>query len=249
MDTYPAQARMATCRLITIDELESLAGCWNTLAGGVPFRRHEWLSAWWRHYGAGCELYTLRIDEQGDLIGLAPLYLQRTVMGGRVLRLLGDGEVCSDYVGLLCSAERAPGVAATTAEWLRNVAADPQCGWDAVRLEGIDSQDAAIECFVQELSARGCSVHRRAGPNCWRLELPADWAAYEASLSKSHRKQVRRLIDRVFDSGRARLHTVADQSQLERGWQILIDLHQRRRRALGESGCFSSSTFANFHDD
>ena len=96
---------------------------------------------------------------------------------------------------------------------------------------------------------RGCLGPSPRGPNCWRLELPADWATYEASLSKSHRKQVRRLIDRVFDTGRARLHTVADQSQLERGRQILIDLHQRRRVALGEPGCFSSSAFANFHED
>lgn len=240
---------MPACRLITADELESLAGPWNALAGGIPFRRHEWLAAWWRHYGAGRELYTLCVEEQGQLVGLAPFYLQHSVVGGRVVRLLGDGEVCSDYVGLLCSAERAPEVAATIADWLGAAAADREHGWDAVRLEGIDSQDPTMECFVKELSARGCLVHRRAGPNCWRLELPSDWAAYEALLSKSHRKQVRRLIDRVFDSGRARWHTVADPSQLERGRQILIDLHQRRRQALGEPGCFSSPAFAAFHED
>ena len=94
---------MSACRLITTDELESLAGSWNALAGGMPFRRHEWLSAWWRHYGAGCELYTLAIEEQEELIGLAPFYLQRSVMrrpraaaAGRWRSLLGlRGHCCA----------------------------------------------------------------------------------------------------------------------------------------------------------
>ena len=45
--------------------------------------------------------------------------------------------------------------------------------------------------------------------NCWRIELPATWDEYLATLSKSHRKQIRRLERDVFETGRAVLHTVA----------------------------------------
>jgi CelD/BcsL family acetyltransferase involved in cellulose biosynthesis len=235
--------------ITTAAELERLAGSWNALAGGIPFRRHEWLVAWWSHYGQGRQLCALCLEEAGGLVAVAPFYRQRSVSQGRVLRLLGDGEVCSDYLGLLTTPERAPQAAAAVADWLCRVAGDREFGWDALELDGVDSQDAVTARVVEELSARRCQVHRRTGPQCWRLELPADWVAYEASLSKSHRKQVRRLIDRVFDRGRARLHTVSDAGQLEHGRQILIDLHQRRRQALGEPGCFSSPPFAAFHEE
>ncbi len=237
-------------RLTTVAELDRLAGAWNELAGGIPFRRHEWLASWWRHYGAGGELYTLAVYDGAEKpIGIAPLFLERSRVQGRVLRVLGTGEVCSDYVGLLCRAEQAAEIAVSLADWLCAAADDRENGWDALRWEGIDSRDEVVARMTEELAARGCLVNRRDGPNCWRLELPSSWSAYEASLSKSHRKQVRRLIDRTLDKNRTVLHTVTDKSQLAKGRQILIDLHQRRRRSLGQAGCFSSGAFAAFHDE
>ena len=42
--------------------------------------------------------------------------------------------------------------------------------------------------------------------NCWRVQLPGDWEQYLAELSKSHRKQIRRLERDVLNTSRARLH-------------------------------------------
>jgi CelD/BcsL family acetyltransferase involved in cellulose biosynthesis len=42
---------------------------------------------------------------------------------------------------------------------------------------------------------------------------------------------------------------VSEPSQLAQGRQILIDLHQRRRRSLAEAGCFSSPAFAGFQEE
>jgi CelD/BcsL family acetyltransferase involved in cellulose biosynthesis len=235
-------------RIATTDELESLAECWNALAGGTVFRRHEWLAPWWRHYGDGQELYTLVVqDVAKQPIGIAPFFLQRSRTQGRVLRLLGTGEVCSDYVGVLSRGEAE--VATPLADWLCTAAQSREEGWDALLLEGVDAQDRTIQRLIEELSARGCLVDRREGPNCWRLELPSTWTAYEASLSKTHRKQVRRIIGRTLDAGRAALHTVSNQSELATGRQILIDLHQRRRQSLGQPGCFSSPVYAAFHQE
>lgn len=239
---------MEVRRLTTASELQSLpADRWSALAGGIPFRGPEWLAPWWASYGEDRELYTLAIEERGELLGLAPLYLQRSVAQGRVLRLLGDGEVCSDYLGLIGVGDRLREIASAVANWLCQAIRDPQHGWDALHLEGVDAEDSAFATFVEQLAERGCRVHRQNGPNCWRLELPETWSAYEAMLSKSHRKQVRRLLDRVLDRGRAKLHTVRDASQLQPARRILIDLHQRRRAALGEPGSFASAQFEEFH--
>jgi CelD/BcsL family acetyltransferase involved in cellulose biosynthesis len=85
--------------------------------------------------------------------------------------------------------------------------------------------------------------------NCWRLELPGSWEAYLAQLSKSHRKQLRRLENRVLAAGRARLHTITQPEELDRGLAVLIDLHQRRWRACGQPGVFGAPRFRAFHRD
>src|SRR5690606_7532363 len=109
---------------------------------------------------------------------------------GRVLRLLGTGEVCSDYLGLLCNTQRQAEVALALARWLRHSAADSENRWDALELESLDAHDSATRRLIDELVPRGCLVHHAEGTACWRLELPSTWSDYEALLSKSHRKQV-----------------------------------------------------------
>ena len=239
---------MQITRITTAAELESLAGHWNRLAGGVPMRRHEWLATWWRHYGQPHELYTLCVrDSDSRLAGIAPWYLQRSASEGRALRFLGSGEVCSDYQSLLVEPGRESEVTSVLADWLVDHRNERRDAWDLLHLSGVAADDLATRALAERLAGHGCQIHQSAGPNCWRLALPGDWQTYLASLSKSHRKQVRRLEERCFGTGRAVLRTVERADDLPRGLKILTELHQRRRQALGESGCFASPAFAAFH--
>ena len=92
-------------RLSTTSELTSLRNAWNALDGGVPFRSFEWLESWWRSYGIGPgkELLALAaLNQQGQLVGLAPWYIEQSAAQRGVIRFLGSGEVCSDYLTILC---------------------------------------------------------------------------------------------------------------------------------------------------
>ena len=178
-----------------------------------------------------------------------PLVPRDAGPGRRVIRSLGSGEVCSDYVGILCR----PGVEATAIETLADFltpteANDPSLpAWDMLQLDGVEAEDGLACGLVARLAERGCATHRRAMPSCWRIELPRSWEEYLAGLSKSHRKQIRRLERELLDTGRAVLHTVERAEDLPQAAAVLIDLHQRRRRWLGQRGCFSSPRFAAFH--
>ncbi|HEV3005892.1 MAG TPA: GNAT family N-acetyltransferase [Pirellulales bacterium] len=249
---------MRVSRIVEFEQLAALAPEWNELARGVPFRTWEWMTTWWRHYGgpwprgARRELFVLSVhDAAGALAGLAPWYRQ-TCAGRRTLRFLGSGSVCSDYLSLLCLPGRETDVAAALTDWLaeqRAAGAPGEHAWDRLEMTGVDAGDRAVNALVTRLAEEGSIVYRRVAPHCWRLALPADWDAYLARLSKSHRKQLRRFQRRLFDSGRAVLRQVADEAELARGLSILTDLHQRRRRGLGEAGCFAEPTFAAFHRD
>ncbi len=249
--------------LCDFTELAPYADDWDRLAGGVPTRSWAWLSTWWKHYGqpAGDARRPRRpfvpcvFDHNEKLLGLAPWYRESSATGGTVVRPLGSGEVCSDYLGLLCQPGLEPQVTRAIADYLtstrsQGTADGDDCNrpaWDLIDLTGVDDQDGPVGQLIERLAEAGSTVHRRGGPNCWRIELPESWDAYLATLSKSHRKKLRRLQRDMLDTGRAVLHTVARTGELPRAVDLLIDLHQRRLQSIGEPGCFASPAFTAFH--
>ena len=235
----------------TSDPLESLREPWDRLSGGVPFRTSAWLLGWWQTYRPPGKLSVVTIrDDAGELIGVAPWYVRRRATDGRVVQMLGGGQVCSDYLTILAQPADTARVADALADLLARPAdaGEPAIRFDALQLAGIDADDP----LVPRLADRLCTMHnmhlwRRAAHNCWRVELPATWDDYLAMQSKSHRKQLRRLERQVLTTDRATLHRVEHPDQLDHAWRILVDLHQRRRAAHGQPSCFAAQRFARFH--
>lgn len=257
---YPpvdGELRMTVQRIKAGDSVAQLETDWNRLSRGVPFRAWQWLGTWWRHYGdstesrrQAAELYTLCVYDHEELIGLAPWYVRTFPLHGRVVQFLGSGPVCTEYQTVLCKPGWESRVAHELAQWLTTHAGQTgPDGWDQLELGAIDAGSSMMRSLSEALGTRGALVHCRPGQSCWRLELPSSWEEYIATLSKSHRKELRACRRRYFDTGRAVLHTVADPQQLARAMALLIDLHQRRRRSLGDTGCFASPRFTAFHQD
>jgi CelD/BcsL family acetyltransferase involved in cellulose biosynthesis len=240
------------------DEILPHAESWDRLAAGVPFRSWEWLSTWWRHYGAASaddpakRLMVLGVlDGSGRLAGVAPWYIEHSTAKGWVLRWLGSGEVCSDYAGVLAMPDDADRVTEAIAAYLtgpRCVAGEFHC-WDLLEIDGVDAEDATVARLLRHLGERGCSQHANAPVQTWRLTLPASWEEFLGMVSKGHRKKLRRGDRELFQTGRAVMHTVETLEQLEPAMDKLIELHQKRRQALGEPGCFASPQFTAFHRD
>ena len=240
----------------TLKKLSPYADDWERLAEGTPFRSWTWLQHWWRHYGRAesgrNRLAVLCVFDARSLVGVAPWYLEQGMVRGRTLCQLGSGEVCSDYLGILCQPGREEAVAGTLADYLVTHAQDDDpdsLHWDLLRLDGIDAADPFVPLLGHCLAISGCTVHRRAGPNCWRLDLPVDWETYLASLGKNLRRDLRRLERDYIDTKRAVLHRVENLDELPHAMEILVDLHQRRRNKLGDAGCFASERFLGFYRD
>ena len=261
MNDHEAPHNLEVFRLATLGELAAIRAPWNELHDGVPFRSWEWLDCWWRYYGGKSgrsrELFTLAVFEaDGAMVGLAPWYVERTHSQARVVRFLGSGEICSDYLGVLCKNGCEAAVARALAEWLTRppnlsdwLTAQEDRPWDLIELGAVSPHDAVIELLLEQLAQSDFLVHRRPGPTCWRIQLPATWDEYLGMLSKSHRKQVRRCERRYFDTRRVRLRRATSTVELEYGLAILTELHGLRRTARGERGAFASSRFAAFHHD
>ncbi len=235
-----------------LSEISALGTAWRRLDGDVPFRSYGWLTNWWQHYGApsGNDRLCLSVlvvrdrarpgDEQ--VVGIAPWYAERTRARGIVLRAMGDGEVCSDHVSVLCQENDACAVGTALASHLCH-----SDEWDRLVLSDVDEGDAVLDHLVRELSVRDCATRVRPAGNCWAIDLPNTWDVFLSMQSKSHRKHLRRACDRVVDTDRVRWHLVETDIDFDTAWPIFVELHQRRRISLGEPGCFASQAFAAFH--
>lgn len=235
---------MQVRRIKTYEDFERLAPEWDQLTDGVPFRSFPWLDSWWRNLGQG-RLYTLEVRDGDALVGIAPWYVEETTAWGRTVRFLGDGRACSDYLGILAAPPRRDEVVAALASWLTNAVNSPTDHWDLIYGEASPVGEPTLGRLSRILEDQGAMVHRHAGPGCWRIELPANWEAYLARLSKSHRKKLRRLERQWLDTRRAEYRT-ASADDWDEAYRSLVELHQRRRQSLGDSGCFSTPGFERF---
>jgi CelD/BcsL family acetyltransferase involved in cellulose biosynthesis len=221
----------------------------------MPLRRFGWLTTWWRHYRPtqdGAELCVVCVaNSAGELVGLLPCYYESTCFG-RTLRLLGSGEVCTDYLGLLAAPGSELAVAEAVGDWLASAMRGEGAGaasWDAVELESVATHDPAMESLVACVQRHGALVGREATASCWRIALPREWDAYLATLSRSHRKQIRRCQERYLARGRTVLRQAANPAELARGLDIFHRLHTRRAQSLGRPGCFASPRYSGFIEE
>jgi CelD/BcsL family acetyltransferase involved in cellulose biosynthesis len=256
VDLYTTEDEtMQVTRISQYGQLAELQTDWNRLAGDTPFRRWQWLASWWDQYGDGNELFVLCVrDDAENLLGVAPFWIETSRTRGRILRLLGGGEVCTDYAGVFAKTGSEDAVTKMLADWLVNTATDKKdrsgdrVRWDLMELTGVAEHDETTRQLIEKIGSLGNTVHERPGMNCWRIALPETWQDYLTMLSKSHRKQIRRLENRVLATDRAKLHTAGNRDELRKGMEILVDLHQRRRESLDQPGCFSSVRFSRMLD-
>ncbi|MEO8495977.1 MAG: GNAT family N-acetyltransferase, partial [Planctomycetota bacterium] len=243
---------MQVTRIATTDAFAQCSESWDCLTRGVPFRSWEWLSTWWEHYGADRELYVLAAhDDLGTLIGILPLFRERSATRGRVLQLLGSGEVCTEYVTVLATNEHEDPVIDAIANWLikasRRDAKDADA-WDLLELDTVLTSDSALAKLVGALAEAGCGVHRKPALNCWKLALPASWDEFYEGASTSRRKSIRKLQRNAIDCGRFEFKLANTDDEFRGTMKLFVELHQKRRISLGEPGCFASKKFAAFID-
>jgi CelD/BcsL family acetyltransferase involved in cellulose biosynthesis len=116
-------------------------------------------------------------------------------------------------------------------------------GWSAVQLESVDRCDSKMQMFEMAMKEHGSCVHHCQPANTWQVDLPDGWNAFLNGLSKNSRKMFRKRAQALDDM---RVRWVYDRHDLAEFMPILIELHQKRRNALGDAGCFANRRFEAF---
>ena len=170
-----------------------LAEEWNQLLShssvDVPFLRYEYLSAWWQHRGGGewdaDSIYILTARSQdGELVGVLPLFKSKNHAGTPALILMGSVEI-SDFLDVLCKPE-------LLADFLDAALAHLKTeeGWDTVELFNLLEDSPTLPVLQTAAEAHGFTYQQeRLQPSPF-VELPDDFDAYLESLDGRYRREM-----------------------------------------------------------
>ena len=186
----------------TLPELISLEKEWNNLlavsASHVPFLRHEYIIAWWQGLGGGewqnGELYVITgRDEQGGLVGIAPLFMTTNRDGEPALLLLGSIEI-SDYLDVIARPEDIPNFIEALLDYLAQEAEPGTALLDWYNLVESSPTLSALHAAADKL---GWEYSEQPLQHCPYIPLPGDWEKYICSIDKKQRHEIRRKMRRL----------------------------------------------------
>ena len=225
----------------SIEDLASLSIEINRLSN-VPFLQTAWMVAWLQAHRPQYEsIKFLVCRNHGEVIAFLPLVLCRSLKKGRHLVFVGSGKASADFMTIPGEESACPDVVNAFSDWIWNIRSQ----WDLFELDGVQCNDSAIRELVKNLNEKGGQSALLPSLSTWRTQIPEDWQAFEAAMSKNSRKKSRRLA-RGLEEANAEFRYVDDRASLEQGLSILKTLHTKRWVSLGEPGCYATPGFDEF---
>jgi CelD/BcsL family acetyltransferase involved in cellulose biosynthesis len=229
------------------EQIRAEAGDWNQLAGGNFMLRTEWLQSWWEAFrNPGDQLAVIAwSDPARGWRGLLPGFVTRGLLG-RTYRLLGSGNVCTDYVRLLESEVEQTRFAQLAAKCLTSPSFRQAFGrLDAVELEGQLQGEPSLGNLASGLREAGWVEEERELAGTWRVKLPGTLEEFIARLPKSRRRKVNK-ARRLLAEGQVSYEAIWDWPRIDSMWSEFVRLHQKRREVMGQPGCFFDPRFGKF---
>ncbi|HIQ02533.1 MAG TPA: GNAT family N-acetyltransferase [Anaerolineales bacterium] len=202
---------------------DALADEWRALlrrsVSDTLFLTPTYKRVWWRHLGEG-DLLLLTAREDGDLVGIAPLFIAERASEGRVLHTVGCVEV-SDYLDWIAASGREEEVLGALLDFLGGPEAPP---WDRMDLCNIHQDSPTLRFLPPLAEARGWGVETEVQEVCPVVNLPETWEEYLASLRGKDRHELRRKMRRAEAMEGLRWYIAGPEDDLEARVEDFLDL-------------------------
>src|SRR5207253_5191568 len=135
---------------------------------GAAFRSAAWLAPWWKTHSQSRRAHILIAKRGGRPTALLPLYRE-----GRRFKLMGEGVVGSDYLGVIARQEDLDEAGRLLAFHLAALDADE------VELDGLDAADPFIDALAAAFGPRATVEPRYL---CPLIELRDGFSTYLNAL-------------------------------------------------------------------
>ncbi|HKJ67708.1 MAG TPA: GNAT family N-acetyltransferase [bacterium] len=248
----------------TAAEFEALSDAWNTLAEAAVvhiFQTFEWQYTWWKHFGGSNQLHILCFRKDGQLVGIAPFFLDIFRILGRpvyrALRLIGSSVMqpqgggfylqlaFSDYLSLITLPEYEEKVMHSLEIYIRM----QRKLFDEIILDEIPENDPLISYLIPLLDEHQWNYTMRDDSVCPVIDLPTSWDDLLKDLSSNARYQIRRHIRNATQKEMFQIEEARTREEVERAYEHLVEFHQRRWNKVGYPGVFADKRVHDFLED
>jgi CelD/BcsL family acetyltransferase involved in cellulose biosynthesis len=237
-----------------ISNFEDLEDDWGHLLeknvlGNNVFLTWEWLSTWWKHFGNDRKLLLLRVEDDNQVLAIAPLMLSKYKLPGfgsfKKIEFLGAGH--SDYHNFIVLERENECLTAMMNYLDRNIV-----DWDWIELKEVPEPTATAGC-IDRLSLDSSfklGIRKRVCEICPYVSLPDSFSILMKRLGKNARQNLNKYMRRIEEKHKVELRRY-DEARLsvEEAMELFIKLHEKRWASEGLPGAFRSKedNFRNFH--
>jgi len=209
--------------------LDELRQPWNDIylrsQGGLLFSSPDWAEAWWKHFGEGSTLLTGSVEEDGKVIGIAPLRLQ-----DGTLRFIGADNLF-DFQDFVIENGREESFYSALLRHLSEI--------KVARLElDLLLPDSSVHRTLLPLARdSGLDVNCTQDDVTVSLDLPEDAVSYLALLSGKQRHELLRKERRLNEEGDVsfRVQDRADDADIDLFLQFFRESREDKNRFLTPS--------------
>jgi CelD/BcsL family acetyltransferase involved in cellulose biosynthesis len=251
-----AEALEATPIVAVVDTEEgfdALRPAWNDLlarSDGTVFQSFEWLRTWWRHFGEKdrrLRLHIVAIWSGGEIVGIAPLYLQRCQVLGPVSyrTMCFLGREVSDYLDVIARRGRESDVVECLAAHL----VEGRELFDLLLLEDMPGTSSTQALLHQRMGEAGLSGNLFVSEHCPQVLLQDTWEATTRRFTTSHRNRLLKRFSTISETYQAQFERVDTAADMDSAMDDFMNIHQERWMNVGHLGVFHDARTAAFHSD
>lgn len=197
----------------------------------VPFLHPTWQRVWLQEFAASRELLLLTVRDGAALLGVAPL-----LRDDSRLSFVGHYSIC-DYMDFVVAPERPGDVCSALLEALL------QEPWSELELRGLREGSATLAELVPRARDVGLHVDQEREAVAPRVDLPASWEEYQASLNKKDRHELRRKLRRLQAAGELELRVYTEVEDVEAHLPLLLRMMIESR---SDKAAFMSEQMGRF---
>jgi len=213
------------------EEFNILKSKWNKLLkksrSNNIFLTHQWLYTWWKYFGEGKRLKIILVEEEnGELVGIAPLILEKFYF---LKRLTFIGAHQSDYHDFILFPRQEKRVLGAIIEYLYKTS-----DWDVMDLKEIPEDSETLKVLDGSPYLKRNTVQS----TCPVLNLPESWDDLFSNFSKKMRRNLRYNLNYLNNKFQINYENCERNDSLKRNMEVLFELHQKRWRKRGLEGAF-----------
>jgi CelD/BcsL family acetyltransferase involved in cellulose biosynthesis len=220
---------------------------WETLlsyCNHTVFSTWEWLTTWWKHFGADKGLLLLIAEDDGVPIGIAPLmYSSLKAYGFPIRKVEFIGTPKSDYNNFILARNSDECIKL----FLEKAYHSFQKKWDSIELDDI-SEPSTLK-VLKETKDNLQTVSIRSLHECFYIDLPNSYDSLYNNLEYKFRQNLRRSMRNLEKNHKVEFVDYSTTDKSDNGMQILFDLHQKRWKAKGDVGAFADPAVRRFNLD